>query len=149
MIKRPSRNFKVPLVWAGPKDKEQITERWDPISKRLVRVNCCSAIPASYEFVRIGTAGNPGSGNFSILSHSLTNVYLRLNSTDKNGQNATSLLTTLKTSTYIKVQKDISNYQILTVLSYVDFVGYSRFDCIISSSVGTVSTGDTATISPL
>ena len=40
MIKRPSRNFKVPLVWAGPKNKVQTIQKWDPVSKRLVTVVC-------------------------------------------------------------------------------------------------------------
>lgn len=31
---------KIPLIWAGPKTKEQILQKWDPISKRLVNVKC-------------------------------------------------------------------------------------------------------------
>lgn len=40
MIKRPNRNRKVPLVWAGPKNKVQTIQKWDPVSKRLVTVTC-------------------------------------------------------------------------------------------------------------
>ena len=41
----PARKFggltkRIPLIWAGPKTKEQILEKWDPISKRLVKVKC-------------------------------------------------------------------------------------------------------------
>ncbi len=37
---------KIPLIWAGPKTKEQILEKWDPVSKRLVKVKCeCVAVP--------------------------------------------------------------------------------------------------------
>lgn len=41
MIKRTSRNFKVPLVYGGQWKDHQSFQKWDPISKRLVTVNCC------------------------------------------------------------------------------------------------------------
>jgi hypothetical protein len=31
---------RIPQIWAGPKTKEQILEKWDPVSKRLVKVKC-------------------------------------------------------------------------------------------------------------
>lgn len=42
MIKRTSRNFKVPLVYGGQWKDHQTFQKWDPISKRLVQVNCCA-----------------------------------------------------------------------------------------------------------
>jgi len=54
----PARKFgglarKIPLIWAGPKTKEQILEKWDPISKRLVKVKCeCVVVPVkTYEYI--------------------------------------------------------------------------------------------------
>lgn len=44
MIKRTSRNFKVPLVFGGQWKDHQTFQKWDPISKRLVQVNCCSTL---------------------------------------------------------------------------------------------------------
>lgn len=41
MIKRTSRNFKVPLVTGGQWKDHQSFQKWDPISKRLITVNCC------------------------------------------------------------------------------------------------------------
>lgn len=38
---RPSRNFKVPQVSGGQWKNHQTFQKWDPISKRLVTVNCC------------------------------------------------------------------------------------------------------------
>ena len=49
----PARKFgglarRIPLIWAGPKTKEQILEKWDPISKRLVKVKCeCVVVPVA------------------------------------------------------------------------------------------------------
>jgi hypothetical protein len=45
MIKRTSRSFKVPLVYGGQWKDHQTFQKWDPISKRLIQVNCCPAIP--------------------------------------------------------------------------------------------------------
>lgn len=45
MIKRTSRNFKVPLVTGGQWKDHQSFQKWDPISKRLVTVNCCLPKP--------------------------------------------------------------------------------------------------------
>lgn len=42
MIKRTSRNFKVPLVYGGQWKDHQTFQKWDPISKRLVQVSCCA-----------------------------------------------------------------------------------------------------------
>lgn len=41
MIKRTSRNFKVPLVTGGQWKDHQSFQKWDPVSKRLITVNCC------------------------------------------------------------------------------------------------------------
>jgi hypothetical protein len=38
---RPSRNFKVPLVYGGQWKNHQTFQKWDPIAKRLVQVGCC------------------------------------------------------------------------------------------------------------
>jgi len=38
---RPSRNFKVPLVYGGQWKDHQTFQKWDPVSKRLVQVSCC------------------------------------------------------------------------------------------------------------
>lgn len=38
---RPSRNFKVPLVYGGQWKNHQTFQKWDPIGKRLVQVSCC------------------------------------------------------------------------------------------------------------
>jgi hypothetical protein len=42
---RPSRNFKVPLVYGGQWKDHQTFMRWDPASKRLIQVNCCPVGP--------------------------------------------------------------------------------------------------------
>lgn len=41
MIKRPFRNRKVPLVFGAQWKDHQTFQKWDPISKRLIQVNCC------------------------------------------------------------------------------------------------------------
>lgn len=41
MIKRPFRSLKVPLVFGGQWKDHQTFQKWDPISKRLITVNCC------------------------------------------------------------------------------------------------------------
>lgn len=41
MIKRPFRDRKVPLVFGGQWKDHQTFQKWDPISKRLIQVNCC------------------------------------------------------------------------------------------------------------
>lgn len=34
---------RLPTIWGHPKEKDQIIQKWDPISKRLVNVQCpCS-----------------------------------------------------------------------------------------------------------
>lgn len=38
---RPSRSFKVPQVFGGQWKNHQTFQKWDPVSKRLVQVNCC------------------------------------------------------------------------------------------------------------
>jgi hypothetical protein len=49
---RPSRNFKVPLIYGGQWKDHQTFMRWDPASKRLIQVNCCPVGP-------IGGGGGP------------------------------------------------------------------------------------------
>lgn len=156
MIKRPFRNLKVPLVFGGQWKDHQTFQKWDPISKRLITVNCTCAVPAPapappeppafYQFVRVASGGDPGFGNFSITPASFPNVNLDVSTSDKNNQDATNLLITLSTATTIKVEKNPSNYVLLTRLSFTDNGVYWEYFCSILSSVGTVATGDTVVI---
>ena len=158
MIKRPFRSLKVPLVFGGQWKDHQTFQKWDPISKRLITVNCTCAVPAPapapappeppafYQFVRVASSGDPGFGNFSIIPESFPNVYLNVSTSDKNDQDTTNLLITLSTATTIKVEKNPSNYVLLTRLSFTDNGVYWDYLCSILSSVGTVATGDTVVI---
>ena len=147
---RPSRNFKVPLVYGGEWKNSQTFQKWDPISKRLVQVNCCSVPVATnngsvgFQFFQVTGGGDPNSGNFAIVPISLPNVTLTISTTDKNGQNVTTWLSTgVANSTYIKIEKDLSNYVVLTRLSSTNNTTYWEFNCNIFSSAGIVNNGDT------
>jgi hypothetical protein len=158
MIKRPFRNLKVPLVFGGQWKDHQTFQKWDPISKRLITVNCTCAVPAPapapappeppafYEFVRVASSGDPGTGNFSIIPISLPYVYLNVSLIDKNSYDTSILITALSTATTIKAQKNPSNYVLLTRLSNIDNTTYWEFTCSILSSVGIVNPGDTVVI---
>lgn len=38
---------RLPSIWGYPKEKDQIIQKWDPISKRLVNVQCPCITPPS------------------------------------------------------------------------------------------------------
>jgi hypothetical protein len=119
----------------------------DPACNFTVYSNTITAPTPNFQFIRVSGSGDPGSGNFSISIVSLPNVLLNISVTDKNSQDATSWLSTgVASSTTIKVQKDLSNYVLLTRNSNTDNTTYWQFDCNISSSVGIVNNGDTVTI---
>ena len=154
MIKRTSRNFKVPLVYGGQWKDHQTFQKWDPISKRLIQVNCClpgrtvQSPAISYQFISVsaGSAVDPGSGNTSSNIISFPTVILNFNKTDKNANNANSYLSGILPSASITITKDISNYSVFTVNSRTDLGTYWTFNCTITSFVGAVNFGDTITL---
>ena len=93
----PARKFggltkRIPLIWAGPKTKEQILEKWDPISKRLVKVKCeCVVVPEEtptiegYQFIaRVFSAGDLIGGSITFNTTEL-NPYVLATQIDNAG----------------------------------------------------------------
>lgn len=245
MIKRTSRNFKVPLVYGGQWKDHQSFQKWDPISKRLITVNCClpqkcfqpepvtnvtlssmvsgsavvswtytGELPVDFEVniyqgltENVDTTGTPiysvlgvNSGSTIYFSNTSTyyyvasvrvrnnclfsgyayssavqylftgyqyivgldpmisgaintdvysfpSVYININKIDKFGTNLDSWLTgTVGTSTYIKIEKDLSNYILVTRNSNTEYATYWQFDCSIIAGPGSLDLGDTVTI---
>lgn len=244
MIKRTSRNFKVPLVTGGQWKDHQSFQKWDPISKRLITVNCClpqkcfepdsvtnvtltsmtsgSAIiswnysgpigvsfevniyqgvtepvntsgtpiytvlggtsgstfyfsnTSSYYYVAsvrvrnnclfsayayspavqyvftgyrfavnsLSNSGNPPTGTIDIFS-----AGINISTTDYDGNNMNGYLDVLANSTYIKIQKDLSNYVIYTFdTGTVVYDNYWYFYWSVYSSLGAIHTGDIVNI---
>ena len=247
MIKRTSRNFKVPLVSGGQWKDHQSFQKWDPVSKRLITVNCClpakcyqpepvtnvtltsmvggSAIVSwnysgpsnvlfevniyegltenvdtsgtpiyttlngtsgstyyftntspyyyvasvrvrneclfspyayssavqyvfnGYQFNVVSTgAGNPGSGNLSLYSVGGSDYLVFISSTSKDSENIYSYLSQISTNTYIKLQKDPSNYIIFTRNTSTDNTSYWFYYCTTFASQGVLYSGDVATL---
>ena len=68
MIKRPFRSLKVPLVFGGQWKDHQTFQKWDPISKRLIQVNCClpgRPVPCSNPLPVDSVSVSPSSGTIS------------------------------------------------------------------------------------
>jgi hypothetical protein len=246
MIKRTSRNFKVPLVYGGQWKDHQSFQKWDPISKRLITVNCClpqkcfepepvtnvtlssmvsgSAVVSwtgpsnvsfevniyegvsepvdtsgtpiysvlggtsgstfyfsntsayyyvasvrvrnnclfsgyaysnsvqyiftGYSFTKVTfTGGAPNNGEMWLDIYSSPSATLGISIFDNLSSDVTSwLYGTVATSTYIKLQKDLSNYIILQRNANGDNGTFWTYDCTILSSSGTLNDGDTITI---
>ena len=243
MIKRTSRNFKVPLVYGGQWKDHQSFQKWDPIGKRLVTVNCClpqkcfepepvtnvtltsmisggavvswtyagptgvlfeiniyegitetvdtsgtpkysvlggtSGVPyffsntagyyyvasvrvrnnclfspyaysstvrylfSGYQYINVNYTGTPpDNGQLWIDAHS-SPLVLGISSTIGIDTDLTSWLTgTVAICTYIKIQKDLSNYVILERLSNTNNTSYWTFQCNPFASSGSLNDGD-------
>lgn len=244
MIKRTSRNFKVPLVSGGQWKDHQSFQKWDPISKRLITVNCClpekcytpdpvtnvtltsmvsgsavvswtySGPPVDFEVniyqgvtENVDVSGTPVYSGLGILNgstvyftnsanlyyvasvrvrnrclfsdyayssavqyvftgyqyivgsdpnvigiinidiYSFPSVYLNINKIDNSSVNVDSWLSaTVGTASYIKVQKDLSNYILVTRTSNSDMRTYWQFDCTVIAGPGSLNIGDTVNI---
>ena len=247
MIKRTSKNFKVPLVYGGQWKDHQTFQKWDPVSKRLTTVNCClpakctfpepvtnvtltsmvsgSAVvswsydgpiaqfevniyqgdtenvntngtpiysalgltsgstvyftnvstyyyvasvrvrnnclfssyayssPVQYSFsgyeFRINSfsdSANPPSGTIDIFLQSGSIYGLNISIYDNSSNNVTTFLNNLLSSTTIKIQKDLSNYEIYNSNGGLDFPTYFFYECQQISKVGTFNINDIVTI---
>ncbi len=244
MIKRTSRNFKVPLVTGGQWKDHQNFQKWDPISKRLITVNCClpqkcfqpdpvtnvvlssmvsggaivswdytgptgvsfevniyegttenvdtSGTPkysvlggtsgaayfysntagyyyvasvrvrnnclfspyaystpvqylfSGYVYMNVIYTGNPpDSGQLWLDVYSFPSANLGINTITGLDTDLTSWLSgTVATSTFIKLQKDLSNYVILQRVANTDWSSYWEFNVSIVSSLGALNDGD-------
>ena len=163
MIKRTSRNFKVPLTYGGQWKDHQTFQKWDPIGKRIVTVMCdCNPKivpapapapppppPTNFYFTRVSTGGDPGTGNFSIEIISPQSILgLSVSITTNTGGDATTWLSTgVANATYIKVQKDLSNYVVLQRSMSVSGGTFWFFYCTIFMTAGIVNNGDSVEIS--
>lgn len=149
----PARR-KIPLVWKGQKESEQRLFKYNHATQRVVQVGCdcpptVTPPPPTqpFQYVRVAGSGDPGTGNFSIVPIVLPTVSLTLSITDTNSQDASTWLSTeIATSNNIKIEKDLSNYVILTRLSSTNNTTYWQFNCTIFFSSGIVNLGDTVTI---
>lgn len=251
MIKRTSRNFKVPLVYGGQWKDHQSFQKWDPVSKRLITVNCClpqkcfqpepvtnvtltsmvsgsavvswnysgpsnvlfelniyqgltepvdtsgtpiytvlggisgapyyfnnmanlyyvasirvrndclfsnyaysSAVQyifSGYNFVNTIYSGNPPSnGTMWLDVYHFPSANLGVSVIDSSSNDVSSwLYSMVATSTYIKIQKDLSNYVILQRVSNSDNGPYWIFDTNIYSSAGALNNGDILNITTM
>ena len=118
---------KIPLIWAGPKTKEQILEKWDPVSKRLVKVKCeCVAVPIPpvefYDFIYQPSydAGTTGTVTYQPALYSNP---LIITKTDRRGNqfipNSSDILYIYSTSDVL-----LATYEIDSILSVDD--GYAN-----------------------
>lgn len=248
MIKRTSRNFKVPLVYGGQWKDHQSFQKWDPISKRIVSVNCClpekcyepdpvtnvtidsieaggvyvswtyNGPPVEFEinlytsitenvdtsgtpvYSQVGSfvsgqivfyttvshnyyvasvrvrnkclfsiysysntlqyiflgynyainafedSGNPPSGTMDIFNIYIFNWGLNISIYDNTSTSRLGFLNTLATATFIKIQKDLDNYEIYTRNSHIDYGTYWWFDCTSFNKRGVFHAGDIVNI---
>jgi hypothetical protein len=158
MIKRTSRNFKVPLVYGGQWKKHQTFQKWDPVSKRLVTYMCdCNPKigvvppppppPTNFYYTKTESIEDFGPGNFLVTVLSLPFVNISISNTTNTSQDASSWLSTeVSTATYIKIQKDLSNYLILERQTSTDNGNYWDFFGSIFMSAGIVNAGDSVEI---
>lgn len=99
-----------------------------------------------YQFIVNSDANISGIVNINV--YSFPSVYININKFDKFGTNVDSWLTsTVASSTFIKIQKDVGNYIIANINPYtIDYGTYMQFDCTIISGPGSLNNGDTVLI---
>lgn len=146
MIKRPYRNLKVPLVFGGQWKNHQTFQKWDPISKRLVQVNCCetppvpmnSVIPAEV-FYRYFLGGSGQVKYATIID--VAPISLKISVLDIFSVDQTAFLQAMSTATTITLTSvvDPNIYYTITVDSTTSDSNYWTYYYTSFSSNGTLT----------
>ena len=89
---------RIPQIWSNPKVKEQIVQKWDPVSKRLVNVKCPCAdgsvgyVPPTpppsgpaFQFIVVDFSQRGNVAGSITFSGSIGGTPLWFTQTDKNG----------------------------------------------------------------
>lgn len=152
-----SGNRRIPLVYSNQKAKEQITYRYSPVIKGILRVNCCPPVPipppvnTDPVFLSVTATGDPGSGNWAPEFISFpTNISLLISIYNVYSQDVSPFLNALKTAntiTITKVGNPSINATFNNIIGAVNLTTYWKYSVSASVLNGNIVPGDTVIFS--